>query len=156
MVQAAVADVVGPAVAAEDPHALFHQLVGQAEQQFGFGRVQLLQFLLQGRDAFALVVNAGFVALFGVEDCRRQIVADLRRRVSSAVRWRIPSACQCETRKPRPNSALSSNSELHHAGPRPSAFLRVRRGRQVAAVNRGAAGGVGDDRAVAEQLASAS
>ncbi len=57
-----------------------------------------------------------------------------------------------ETRKPRPNSALSSNSELHQVGPRPSAFLRPRRRRQVAAVNRGAAGGVGDHRAVAEQL----
>ncbi len=53
---------------------------------------------------------------------------------------------------PRPNSALSSNSEFDQAGPRPSLFTAVGRGGQVAAVDRGAAGGVGDQHAVAEQL----
>ena len=46
VIQAAVADVVGPAVAAENPHALFHELVGQRQQQLGFRRIQLRQFLL--------------------------------------------------------------------------------------------------------------
>jgi hypothetical protein len=54
--------------------------------------------------------------------------------------------------QPRPNSALSSNSEFDQAGPRPSRVLRPGRGRQVAAVDRGAAGGVGHQQAVAEQL----
>ncbi len=53
---------------------------------------------------------------------------------------------------PRPNSALSSNSELDQAGPRPSARLAVRGGGQVAAVDGGTAGGVGDQHPVAEHL----
>ena len=32
MIEAAVADVVGPAVAADDPHALLDQLVGDRQQ----------------------------------------------------------------------------------------------------------------------------
>ena len=56
------------------------------------------------------------------------------------------------SRKPKPNSALSSNSEFDQAGPRPARSTRVRRGRQVAAVDRRAAGGVGDQQPVAEEL----
>ena len=54
---------------------------------------------------------------------------------------------------PRPNSALSSKSELDQVGPSPVPVLGVRRGGQVAAVDRRAAGGVGDHRPVAEELA---
>ena len=56
---------------------------------------------------------------------------------------------------PRPNSALSSNSELAQAGPRPVGVRRPRRGGQVAAVDRRAAGGVGHHHAVAEELGDA-
>ena len=55
-------------------------------------------------------------------------------------------------RKPKPNSALSSNSELDQAGPRPSRVRAVGRRRQVAAVDRRAAGGVADQQPVAEEL----
>ena len=47
---------------------------------------------------------------------------------------------------------MSSNSELFHAGPRPSALTVHGVVGQVAAVDRRAAGGVGDHHAVAEQL----
>jgi NAD(P)-dependent dehydrogenase (short-subunit alcohol dehydrogenase family) len=53
---------------------------------------------------------------------------------------------------PKPNSALSSNSELDQAGPRPLASVGVGRGRQVAAVDRRAAGRVRDQEAIAEEL----
>ena len=56
------------------------------------------------------------------------------------------------SRKPNPNSALSSNSEFDHAGPAAVAVGRVRRRRQVAAVDRRAAGRVGDQQPVAEEL----
>ena len=70
------------------------------------------------------------------------------RAASSAVR-----RCASKPRRmPRPNSALSSNRLLLHAGPRPSSSTRVRRGGQVAAVDAAAAGGVGDEQVVAEQL----
>ena len=76
-------------------------------------------------------------------------MVDARRSTSS-----LPySFCLSMARRmPMPNSALSSNSEFDHAGPRPSEFTRVRRGRQVAAVDRRAAGGIRDQCAVAEQL----
>ncbi len=47
---------------------------------------------------------------------------------------------------------MSSNSELDQAGPRPIVVYGPRGGGQVAAVDGGAAGGVRDDRPVAEQL----
>ena len=53
---------------------------------------------------------------------------------------------------PKPNSALSSKSELAHVGPRPCGVRTVGRGGQVAAVDRGAACGVGDVETVAEEL----
>ena len=53
---------------------------------------------------------------------------------------------------PKPNSALSSNSELAHVGPRPCRIAGVRRGGQVAAVDRRAARRIGDIQPVAEEL----
>ena len=53
---------------------------------------------------------------------------------------------------PNPYSALSSKRELAQAGPRPSAFTQYGRSRERAAVDRGAARGVGDDHPVAEEL----
>ena len=43
VIQAAVTDVVGPAVAADNPDALLHQLIGHGEQQLRFGGIELLQ-----------------------------------------------------------------------------------------------------------------
>ena len=71
--------------------------------------------------------------------------SERRRRASSV--WR--SAAR---RRPSPNSALSSNSEFDHAGPRPSASTVHGVVGQVAAVDRRAAGRVGDRQPVAEQL----
>ena len=72
-------------------------------------------------------------------------------RSSSRRAWSVWASSA--SRMPRPNSALSSNSELAQAGPRPVGVDRPRRRRQVAAVDRRAAGRVGDDHPVAEQLA---
>ena len=143
------ADVVGPAVAADDPHTAPDQVVRPAASCSAAG----------GRLAAPLFSNATRCAVRG---CRlrcagrqtrgastsrspgrvgRPAPATGRSRVSQR-RWR---------RMPRPNSALSSNSELDQAGPRPLPS-GVGRGRQVAAVDRRAAGGVGDQHAVAEEL----
>ena len=55
-------------------------------------------------------------------------------------------------RKPRPNSASSSNSEFDQAGPRPSWFYAPRRDGKIGAINRRAAGRIRDHHPVAEQL----
>jgi hypothetical protein len=60
--------------------------------------------------------------LVGVEQGVDQVIADLRRAGADQLAG-APRACRRRQRMPRPNSALSSNSEFDQAGPRPSAFF---------------------------------
>ena len=86
MIEPAKADVVGPAVAADDPDALAHQDIGQAEQVAGVGgalgrqrveRVcQLVQPLFQPGYALALGGDAGLARLVGVQQTLDEILAD--------------------------------------------------------------------------------
>ncbi len=80
VIQAAVADVVGPAVAADDPHALPDQRIGQAQQVAGGRRRKAIacptQFFLQQRHAGALLEDARLGGLIGVEQRLRQLVAN--------------------------------------------------------------------------------
>ena len=78
VVEAAVADVVGPAVAAHDPDALLDQGVGQAAAGRGLrGCRRRASFCFeQLRRACALLDDAGFGGLIGVE----QFAAPARRR----------------------------------------------------------------------------
>ena len=87
VVKATVADVVGPAVTADDPHALFNQVIGQG--------VEVLQLQLQGtvpvaqvakpaldlslelQDFLPLLKDVGFVGLLVVEDLHRQVAVEL-------------------------------------------------------------------------------
>ena len=155
VVQAAVADVVGPAVAADDPDALLHQVVGDASSSrcasgaSMLGELRACSAATRSRCA-AMPASVGLVGLEQRLDQRRRRAAP----PSCLQQFAAPArACLSTARRmPKPNSALSSKSELDQAGPRPSRFVRVGRGRQVAAVDRGAAGGVGDERAVAEEL----
>ena len=48
VIQAAVPDVVSPAVAADDPDALFDQRIGNAEQVARFGGLDAGEFRLEG------------------------------------------------------------------------------------------------------------
>ena len=66
--------------------------------------------------------------------------------------WPARRALSMASRKPRPNSALSSKSELDHAGTAAVGVRGVGRRRQVAAVDGGAPGGVRDERPVAVEL----
>ena len=101
VVQAAVADVVGPAVAAHDPHAALDQHVGQAEQVLGARRrasafrrrPEPAPARLSRPDALALLGDAGFVGLVGVEQGLRQVVAERAGQRGRAARGRIRSAC---------------------------------------------------------------
>ena len=154
VVEPAEADVVGPAVAADDPHAAAHQVVGQrsrAERQRPS----------PGRRAWTRASATRRLR----RAARRAAPSDRRR--GSGRRGR---------RRPRPRAVeqhvglrgLGCRAEAHaepelgvvleqRVGPgRPAAFgvRRPRRRRQVAAVDRRAAGGVGDQHPVAEQLAS--
>ena len=76
--------------------------------------------------------------------------------IRDAKRWtnsRTYSAClSSETRMPRPNSALSSNREFDHAGPRPSRFMVYGVVGRLPPIDGRAAGGIRDHGAVAKQL----
>ena len=67
MVQAAKADVIGPAVAAKAPHALADQVIGRGRQAAGVGRVDLGQPLQQFYHAAALQRDLRVVILRGVD-----------------------------------------------------------------------------------------
>ena len=151
VVEAAVADVVGPAVAADDPDALAAR--GGRRARRG-GRASGV--VDRRASARAQRRRRARAARRSAPRRRRRAVeerVDERRRraarASSLSRARAPGARarRRASRMPRPNSALSSKSEFDQAGPRPSRVGRVRRRRQVAAVDRRAAGGVGDQRA---------
>ncbi len=64
VIEAAVADVIGPAVAADDPDALFDEHVGEHEELLRVRRVDVLQLVFQFGNALALVVDIG-LRLFG-------------------------------------------------------------------------------------------
>ena len=96
VVQAAVADVVGPAVAADDPDALLHQGVGQAEQ-VAASRVVLsapASLPCSVGHPLALGGDAGFVGLVGVQEAVDQFGADHVAPAGSPVRGRTRPACR--------------------------------------------------------------
>ena len=151
VVESAVADVVGPAVAAEDPDALLDQGVGDAEQVAGFGRVDAGELLLQiwrrGRAARRCRLRSsgrrrGWPAPVPRRSAKPSF-QPVRGHTRSACRR--PAACRGRTRHCLRTASWSRR-------PRPSCVAAVGSGGQVAAVDGGAAGGVGDERAVAEQL----
>jgi hypothetical protein len=151
MVQAAETDVVGPAVAADNPDGFFDQRIGQDVKAGGVRRGKGVEGAAQFAHALALLADSASCPVWP-SNCVGQFKPDFAGRVCASVRARIPFVCPEPMRWPKPYSALSSKSELDQAGPRPSLLTCVGSGRQVAAVNGGAAGGVGNDQAVAGHL----
>ena len=130
VIQSAVADVVGPAVSADAPDALFHQEILELIDlgQRGLGRTRSLEGLGQGRDdgfrrGLGLAAGPcpdGFhlrqaSVRAGVVPAARAASIEARRR------RRLASTA---SRMPKPYSALSSKSELPQAGPRPSSLTQ--------------------------------
>ena len=95
MIEAAEADVVGPAVAADDPHAFLHQIFGQAFQLARRGGIDAGQLLAQFLDPLALLKDAGFGGLVGVEYGVRQFGADLVFQLLATIRRHVRHACRC-------------------------------------------------------------
>ena len=151
MIEAAVADVIGPAVAADDPHAFLHQHVGEGQQLLSLRGVHRLQFLLQKFDALPLIVNVRFIFLRRREQlaCETSPIVDASRCTSS----RANSVCLSM-------ESLKSQAELgivFKEGIRPSRsaaveFLAQGVVWQVPAVDRRAAGRIGDYAAISKKL----
>ena len=97
-----------------------HQHVGDREQPLGIRR-SISKPLLSVSNPSALIVDARFVLLIGEQNALDEIAANTRREFAEFA-GELSVCLSMLTRKPRPNSALSSKSELHQAGPRPSLF----------------------------------
>ena len=146
------ADVVGPAVAADDPHAAPQQVVGHAAQVVdGKSRVPF-QAREQLGHPFPLGRKLGFADLPGIEDGVGEVGADDVTQLCQPVPGQLGVQVGGQA---QPEAELGVVLEQRVRPGRPAAcrVLRPRRGRQVAAVDRGASGGVGDGRPLPEQLA---
>ena len=113
VVEPAVADVVGPSVAADEPHALLHEVVGQRLQPARLCGLNRGELLPERLDPLALLRDARLARLVRVEERGDQRVADLRREPLQELRARrrrgrrAPSGIR--TRTPRcPRRASST------------------------------------------------
>jgi hypothetical protein len=151
VIEATEADVVAPTVTADDPYALLHQHVGHAEQLPRIVRTRTAQRLLQSCDARALLEDVGFVLLLGRQDGVRQIVADEAGQLFQQLAGEVTLVVDRQT------IAEAKLGVVFEERVRPCRTASVavvcpRRRRQVATVDRRAAGRIGDDHTVAKQL----
>ena len=155
---AAEADVVGPAVAADDPDALADEVAGEREQVSGVGARSAPSTRASGSRSRSTRsrwrADLGLGLLRGVEEP----VDEVRRRRSGARRREQRGAPGRSGRRARGASRARTRrcprtASCSTPGRGPAAFDRPRRGRQVGAVDRRAAGRVGHDHPVAEELA---
>ena len=151
VIEAAVADIVGPTIAADGPDALLDEHVGHGQQVAGFGVRDALQLGLEGRHAGALLFDALLAGLIGVKEGGGEIVADGG---SQALSQFLSEGVLVVDGQAHAESELGVILE-QGVGPGGTAALgvhRVRRGGQIASVDGRAAGGVAANGPVAEQL----
>ena len=151
VVEPAGPDVVGPPVAADDPHAAPDQVLDDAQEVGHDGPVQPVEALHQLRHPFALVAQLRLPELRALQDAVHQLGAHL------VAQLRQPPVRQIGVRvggEPEAEAELGGVLEEGVRPCRPPAVGvgRPRRRRQVPAVDRGAPGRVGHRQPVAEQL----
>ena len=153
MVETAVADVVGPAVAADQPHALLDQVVGQRLQAARLATLRCRRASAAARRPASRCATMPASLVWSAfskspwRDCRRSATP------AAATRRRAPAACASSaSRKPEPELRVVLEERVRPGRSAAVAVRRVRRRRQIAAVDRRAAGGVGHEQPVAEQL----
>ena len=147
VVETAEADVVGPAVPADEPHARLHQGARDRLEPAGTGVDDGHEPLTEDGEALALRGDLGLGLLRRPEQVGREIGCELRDERLCLRALRVEG-------EPHPQTELGVVLE-QRVRPGRAAPVRVGRprgGRQVAAVDRRAAGGVRDEQPVAEQL----
>ena len=157
MVQTAVADIIGPTVAAQNPDGFFDEVVSQAQQAFaGFATFfgAFVQNIFEFRNAFALFFHTRISALVGVDNRIHQGGVFFKSAFFGFGQSRFGIVVELVKRQAHTQAKFGV---VFKQGVRPSrAFavvaFAIRRGGQVAAVNGGATRRVGYGQAVAEQL----
>ncbi len=152
MVETAIADVVGPAVAAHDPDAATDQVIDDRQQVEGKRLLDAQQPGLQLRDPDALRADIGFHDLRRLGDGLGEIRPDLGRELDQQRQGKLEMLVGCEP-EAETELGIVLEQRIRPGGPSAFGILRPRRDGQVAAIDGGAAGGVGDLQPVAEQLA---
>ncbi len=158
VVEPAEAYIIGPAVPADDPDAVPHQRIGEGEQvadSCGDRRVVVRHVLAKTRlelgDAPALLLNAGFARLVGVEQSAYEILAE-RPGEPREQRARVLGLLVDRDAHAQAEFGVVLKERVRPGGAAPLRVCAPRRGWQVAAVDGGAAGRVGNEHAVAEEL----
>ena len=151
MVEPAIANVIGPAVAADDPDAAPHEMIDHRDEiACGFA-FDFEQSRLQFAHADSLGAQLEFLNLRRVQNICRERFADHRRQL------RQQGAGQRQVLVGRQPEAEAKFGVILEQGIRPRraapfVILGPWRHRQAAAIDRRAAGGVGYLRAVAKKL----
>ena len=152
MTWSAEADVVGPSVSADDPHAFLHQIFGQAFQLASCCGIDPGQLVAQFLHAFALRKDARFGGLVGAEYRISQFAADHFLQLPQQLAGLFGMLVDADAES-QPELGIVLEQRVAPCRTAPVAILAIGRGRKVAAIDRRTTGGVGHDHAVAEQLA---
>ena len=143
VVEPSEADVVCPAVPAHDPHALVDQVVGQGRELPGLGLLEARELPAQLQDALALRRDTGVGGLVGALERGGELAADRGRQAREQQASLRGAAVERETHS-QAELGVVLEERVRPRRPAAVAVDRVRSRRQVASVDRAAAGGVGD------------
>ena len=155
VVESAVADVVSPAVAAKDPDGLLDEVVCEGVELLGFLLVAFSKALFEFSDSGALLFDLSLVGLRSVLDSfKKRLALGAAFAGEELVDQFEGEAFELVDAQAHAETELSVVFEEGVGPGRAAAVgaLTVRGGRQVAAVNGGAARRVGDHGSVAEEL----
>src|SRR5690606_35249913 len=152
VVETAVADVVRPAVAADDPDALADERVQYGFEVPGFGQRILSNPASELLDPLPLFLDAGFRRLVGVDDRFGEVVADPFTESLHQLEAVLPLLVDGESHA---EAELGGIFEERVVPRRAAAFAVFGPGRrrQISAVDARAPRSIGHDGAVAEELA---
>ena len=151
VIEAAGSDVVRPPVAADDPHATPDQMIDDAAQVGDYRFVALVEPPLQLDHPSALGTELGLPQLRRLENLVHQLPADLLTQLAEAPAGQLGVAVDRESQA-EAELGVVLEQRVRPCRAVPVAVDGPRRRGQVPAVDRGAAGRVGDRQPVAEQL----
>ncbi len=151
VVEPAEADVVGPAVSADQPDTLAGERIGYGEESAGFGRVDSGELGPERKDALALGFDAGLSGLVGGEECGYQLIAE---RCGEGLKQGFGVFLLLVQGETDAQAELRVVFE-ERVGPGGTAAALVDAvgcGRKASSIDGRAAGSVGDEEAIAEEL----
>ncbi len=122
-----------------------------ASKRFAIGSPNEASLLLQFGDTLALIEDVRFVALTRVQDFGDESAPNLRRQLLEQFACELLLFVE-RNAEAKPELRVVLKQRICPCRTASISIFRVRRGRQIAAVNRGASGRVGDDQPIAEEL----